>query len=283
MNDSVAAVFEKWHGLGNDFVVVIDPADPEAWAKRASAICDRHRGVGADGILLVTTEPPSMRVVNADGSEPEMCGNGLRCVAGAIGRRIGATTLTVATGAGPLACDVTPPEGDAAAWSVAVEAGTVSFELTDAKVSAEPRADSNGVRWLDATVGGRTVHGAVASIGNPHWIFVDHPGVSLLTELGPVLEVDPRYTARTNVEFVTRRSDTEWRVDVWERGVGITQACGTGATAVAATLVRTGRAPADTPLCIVLPGGPLTITVRADGSAHVVGPAELAFTGTLSG
>lgn len=267
--------FEKWHGLGNDFVVVRDAPDEAWWRANAARLCDRHRGIGADGILLVTTEPPRMVVVNADGSEPEMCGNGLRCVASAIGRATQKPQFDVLTGVGALPCRVEP--GADEIWTVTVNAGTPSFVAGDAGVEAEGVRAEDADVWLERD----GLRGLVTSVGNPHWLFFDHPGVAELSRLGPALETDPRWTARTNVEFVTRRTDVSWQVDVWERGVGITQACGTGATAVAAALVHTGRAPAGVPLSIHLPGGPLEITVAADGSTVVRGPAQRVFAGTV--
>ncbi|MFT6399152.1 MAG: diaminopimelate epimerase [Bradymonadia bacterium] len=267
--------FQKWHGLGNDFIVVIDSEEPTWWANNARRLCDRHRGVGADGILLatsapltpapLTTAPSTMRVINADGSEPEMCGNGLRCVAAALARRTGISELSVKTGAGVLAASVSGAE-------VCYDAGTVSFDPSPA-----------GVSGTSAQLAAGGLVGHVASIGNPHWIFLNHPGADRLPELGPGLETDARFANRTNVEFVTSLSEdgTDWRVDVWERGVGITQACGTGATAVAAALVALGHAPVNTHLRIELPGGALEITVREDFRCNVKGPAVHVFDGTI--
>lgn len=274
--------FEKWHGLGNDFAVVTDPAAHGWWAERVEALCDRHRGIGADGVLLVDPDAPSMRVLNADGSEPEMCGNGIRCVAAALAERGGGdrATLDVRTGAGVLRCVATRTDGDT--WQVRVTSGTPSFVARDAGVDSD---DTD--LWLDAppvpgAPDGAQLRGIVGSVGNPHWIFFEHPGAASLSLLGPALEHDPRFRNRTNVEFVTGLGEDAWRVDVWERGVGITQACGTGATTVAAALVRTGRAAADRPLRIELPGGPLTITIEPSGAATVEGPAQRVFTGEVA-
>lgn len=262
---SVPRSFEKWHGLGNDFVVVVDSDDPTWWVKNAALLCDRHRGVGADGVLLATSEAPSMRVINADGSEPEMCGNGLRCVAAALAAHTGASEMAIHTGAGVLAASI-------AGGEVTYDAGVVSFDPALAGVAGS----NNELVGAGAT-------GFAASIGNPHWIFLDHPGVERLTELGPRLETDSRFANRTNVEFVTPLSQdgSNWRVDVWERGVGITQACGTGATAVAATLVKLGHAPGNEALRIELPGGPLQITVGDGFRCNVKGPAVRVFNGTI--
>ena len=191
----MSRAFEKWHGLGNDFVVVFNSPDPEWWISRAGAICDRHRGVGADGILLVGVEPPSMRVINADGSEPEMCGNGIRCVAAALAHKLGQQpgSFDLRTGAGVLHCQ--PRNLDRTTWAVRVESGTPSFVARDAGVAVDG-ADV----WLE----GQGISGLVGSVGNPHWIFFDHPGAERLASLGSKLEHDDRFARRTNVEFVTR-------------------------------------------------------------------------------
>lgn len=262
------AHFEKWHGLGNDFVVVFDE-DPARWRARARAVTDRHRGVGADGVLVVQRDPAAMRVINADGSEPEMCGNGLRCVAAALARQ-GARVGAVQTGAGALDCEVTP--GAAMEWLVTVAAGTPSFEPARAGV-----AGYEGETWLDAPIG----RGVVVSVGNPHWVFFEHSGFDALDAHGRQLEHDPRFAHRTNVELLEQVAPSRWRLRVWERGVGLTQACGTGATAAAAALVRTGREPAGRPIEIMLPGGPLTITIDGAGAATVRGPAAFVYEGVL--
>jgi len=264
----MATRFEKWHGLGNDFVLLFD-VDSAQWRDRAPAVTDRHRGVGADGILVVRTSPAAMRVINADGSEPEMCGNGLRCVA-EIGRARGEVVRAVQTGAGELRCDVSP--GDGAEWLVTVAAGAPSFEPAHAGV-----VGYHGETWLDSPVG----RGLVVSVGNPHWIFLEHSGFAALDVHGRELEFDPRFAHRTNVELLERDAPARWRLRVWERGVGLTQACGTGATAAAAALVRTGREPVGKPIEMLLPGGPLTITIDAAGAATVRGPAAFVYEGVL--
>jgi diaminopimelate epimerase len=254
-------VCEKWEGLGNDFLVVHDPLPIEA-ARAAVLLCDRHLGVGADGLLLVGRYPASMRVYNADGSRPEICGNGLRCVVASIAAHqdVDVGTVTVSTDAGDRDCRYrrTAPRS----WEVAVDMGLVSFEPADVGFDGGS---------LDDAVAGR---GRVASVGNPHWVFLETPhGVSLASE-GRRLETDPRFLRGTNVEFVQRVGPNHWKVDVWERGCGLTRACGSGAVAVAATLVDEGLAAVDEPVRIELPGGSLSIRLRPDGHAWMVGPAR---------
>jgi diaminopimelate epimerase len=266
--------FEKWEGLGNDFILISSRFAPLLQGRLSPQnLCDRHFGVGADGVLLTSDDAPSMQVHNADGSRPEMCGNGLRCVAAAFteAQNVHAAEVEVATDAGLRHTSVRF-HGDT--FEVSVDMGRVSFNPADAGVTATA-ADA----LLLETHG---ISGYVASIGNPHWVFIavaDHVDIA---ELGPALEVDPRFAAKTNVEFVRHVAINHWRVDVWERGVGITLACGTGACCVAATLAYLGLEPYDTPLRIELPGGSLDVEVSRDLSVRMTGPARRVFRGTLT-
>ena len=286
--------FRKYHGNGNDFVVLdgLDAALPVAQLERAAVqLCDRHRGVGADGLLLVLppTSPAAqarMRVINADGSEAEMCGNGIRCVAKALSDHRaelqGLGRLLVDTGAGPLTCELSREQGGAVR-SVRVEMGRAS--LAPADLQLDHPADS----WIEQqlTVDGRTLRTTAVSMGNPHLItFLDagaDPGPEQLARtLGPQLERHPLFANRTNVEFARPRPDGALELWVWERGCGITQACGTGACATAAAAQVTGRHPAAEPLVVHLPGGPLTIEVAANLSqVWMDGPAQEVFSGEL--
>lgn len=269
--------FRKVEGLGNDFLLVDlrgrspDQLAPlvEQLAAAASRLCDRRTGVGGDGLLLVTDAAKveadaRMIVINHDGSRPEMCGNGLRCVAQQVARADG--TLRVQTDAGVLECLVSD-------WSL--EAAQVRVHMGPARDlgTTEPVAGS-----------GRRFQGV--SMGNPHAIaFVDESESPerLARGQGPALETDPAYPDRTNVEFC-RVAGTTLTLWVWERGCGITGACGTGACATAAAAVWAGLAPAETPLEVQLPGGALTIEVPEDRARDVVmtGPARLAFRGVVS-
>ena len=269
--------FRKVEGLGNDFLLVdlrgrrTDELGPllERLAAAAPRLCHRRTGVGGDGLLLVTdTEGVEadgrMIVINHDGSRPEMCGNGLRCVAQQVARTDG--TLRLQTDAGVLECRVSH-------WSP--EAAQVQVHMGPARDlgSAQPAAGA-----------GRSFRGV--SMGNPHAIaFVEdsEDPEALARQLGPGLEIDPAYPDRTNVEFC-RVADTTLTLWVWERGCGITGACGTGACATAAAAVWAGHAPAATPLEVRLPGGSLSIEVPEDRSEDVImtGPARLAFTGVIS-
>ena len=294
--------FAKLHGLGNDFVVVDFRAQHAAlrgvdsgWFDDVGVIrrvCDRHRGVGADGVLGIF--PPTdvacdagamarMRVRNADGSEAEMCGNGLRCVARQIGRLGGPTQLRVETGAGILSCDVAP------------DGQRVQIEMGPARPIDPGGAAADG--WTPARraaqvieIGDVGVPLFLVSMGNPHAVhFVDAPMADdgllydMARTIGPRAERHPMFPSRTNVEFVRRVDVDHWAVVVWERGCGITQACGTGACAVAVAACLRGDALPGRPLRIDLPGGALSICVQPDyGQVLMRGPVEHVFDGELT-
>lgn len=257
--------FEKYHGLGNDFLVVEVDSVGQFSIERAMRLCDRHFGVGGDGVLLISPAPRAqvrarMTVINADGSTPEMCGNGLRCVALHLCRknRESAASFLVATDAGELLCEVTR-EGDSASVGTAIGKGTHLGTLSH--------------RW-EAT----ELRFARVSTGNPHAVCFHEPlSAAALDELGKA--VSARIEGGANVEIATLRSPTEIDLSVWERGVGRTLACGTGAAATAIEAVRSGRSPAETPLTVRLPGGELSLTVSRELDAHLRGPAEWVYSG----
>ena len=263
--------FEKWEGLGNDFLIVragaaLDPAV-------VAALCDRHRGVGGDGVLEVGVDGmrPFMRVINADGTSPQMCGNGLRCVARYLVDRglVDRSSFEVDTDAGPHAVEV-----DGALVEVAMRpASLVPAELPLA--AAEP--------WIDAPieVAGQALRVTAVSMGNPHAVLFDPLDRATRDRVGPALERDPRFPERVNVGFATLAPDG-LDLAVWERGVGWTQACGTGACAAAVAAVETGRAERGAPLTVRLPGGPLTIAVGEPAApVRMTGPARHVFSGEV--
>lgn len=262
--------FEKYEGLGNDFIVVeADRADAVS-LERARALCDRRLGVGADGVLLVL--PPAtdgadgrMVVINADGSVPEMCGNGLRCVAlhVARGRGVREGSLTFDTDAGPKPCAIDDRDGRGL---VTVDMGVVRW-LKDVSV------DVDGDRW----------ELALGDAGNPHAITRRATTLEEIHRVGPRIERHPRFSAGTNVEFAVVRSPTEIDLVVWERGVGVTEACGTGACATVAVAVTKGWSPADADVAVKLPGGTLHVRMTSDGRAIMRGPARHVFSGRVAG
>ncbi|MBW2717697.1 MAG: diaminopimelate epimerase [Deltaproteobacteria bacterium] len=220
--------FYKYEGLGNDFLIVEKDAlgGAQLTGEQAMALCDRHRGVGADGVITVEVDDPSMHVINSDGSVPEMCGNGIRCAALHLARRAGHSALdvTIETPAGPHRCVVVNRPG---AESVAVQMAPPSLSPADLPLSSD-------VPWLDhaLTVAGRTIELTGVSMGNPHAVIFEEVGDARF-EIGPAIQNDPHFPEGINVGFVSEQSGTSMRLDVLERGAGWTQACGTGASAFA--------------------------------------------------
>jgi diaminopimelate epimerase len=289
--------FTKVQGLGNDFVVVDlraaragtpgtpSPQDPELVRR----ICDRHFGVGADGVLAIlpgTDGDARMRVLNADGSEAEMCGNGIRCVAKVLYESdpsLRRPVLKIDTGAGLLACEMTATDGHVD--SVTVEMGRPRF--TRDEIPLAPGGEAHAVRQ-PITANGRVFQFTAVSMGNPHAvIFVE--GTEDLRALaetyGPALEVASTFPRRTNVEFArVRKSGDAAEIDlvVWERGCGITLACGTGACATAVAAAVEERLPRGREIPVHLPGGTLGIMVAPDDSGvRMRGPAKTVFRSEL--
>ncbi len=283
--------FVKMHGAGNDYVYIDcfaerPPADPAAVAPR---IADRHRGVGGDGLILV--EPSSaaaarMRMFNADGSESEMCGNGVRCVAHLVVSRGRAApgAVTIETGRGVLTLVVTPTGPRTS--RVRVDMGPPLLEAAaipvvgagDDRVADAPcQALGDPAAWWDDC--GLDPRMTCVSMGNPHVVFYCRDvGRVPLQLVGPRIEVHPLFPRRVNVHFVEVLATDHVRMRTWERGSGITMACGTGASAVCvagAITGRTGRA-----IAADLPGGRLDLEWGADGSVFMTGPAEEVFEGS---
>jgi len=264
--------FVKAEGLGNDFLVIdARHGDLQALAATlqpdAPRLCDRRFGVGADGLLLVgagigATSDATMLVINADGSRPQMCGNGLRCVALWLSRNGASTSVLVDTDAGPRHCHV-----------------------VDRVSSADVDVDM-GAPQYDSSVVADRAHGrsfARVSMGNPHAIAFVEAGEDpeeLARRFGPGLERDPIFPEGTNVEFA-RVEDGKVTLWVWERGCGITAACGTGACATVAAAVAQHLLRPGAPIEVALPGGSLWITVprQADAGVRMSGPARLVYSG----
>jgi len=262
--------FHKMHGCGNDFVLVDcfleDVDDPSATAVQ---VCDRHIGVGADGLLLV--EPPSdlgsehaagMRIFNPDGSEAEMCGNGIRCIAAYLcdaGRCASSDRVLIETAAGTRRV-VVKDEGHGGERLFGVEMGVPVF--LDLAGSGDGAAYRTGEGEISLALEDRTISGTAVSMGNPHFVvFVDDLESCPVREHGPVIEKHPSFPHGTNVEFIKVLDRHTLSQRTWERGVGETIACGTGAAAAAAAAVR--RSAVKSPVRISLRGG--SLTVRWDG------------------
>ncbi|MDI6711335.1 MAG: diaminopimelate epimerase [Bacillota bacterium] len=276
--------FMKWHGLGNDFVIVDARRDglADAPGELARAVCDRHFGIGADGLVFILPAAGAdaeMRIFNSDGSEAEMCGNAIRCVARYLFETGGAREprLRIATGAGVLVPEVIPAGGGEPA-RVRVDMGPPRLSRDDIPMAGSPGRAVNE----PLAAGGRTFNVTAVSMGNPHCvIFVPDLDAVPLETLGPVLETHPAFPRKTNVEFVQLLSPEAVRVRVWERGAGPTLACGTGACAVAVAANLnglTGRR-----VSVHLPGGVLEIEWAGDGHVYMTGPAVKVFEGRYCG
>lgn len=259
------------HGAGNDYVYVdafTRPAEIRGvdWPDAARRLSDRRFGIGGDGLILIERPVSSaagearMRIWNADGTEAEMCGNGIRCVAKfLVDRGLAEPPVRIETRAGVLAVEVERgPDGKVARARASVGA---------------PRAIEPGVRLSAA---GRAWEGVRVSMGNPHYvIFVGDIDAAPVGEAGPAIERHPLFPDRTNVEFVEVVSSEEVRQRTWERGAGETLACGTGASAVCvagATTGRTGRR-----VVVHLRGGDLEIEWADGGEVFMTGPAAEVF------
>jgi diaminopimelate epimerase len=273
--------FTKMQGIGNDYIYVncFDeplPKDPTGLARR---MADRHYGVGGDGLILICPShngaDAQMRMFNADGSESEMCGNGLRCVAKYVydhGIKR-SPTLRIETGRGILAVDLEVKGGKVERARVNMGQPILEGTKIPTKLPGNPPLD------VPLVVGGQTLQVTSVSMGNPHCVtFVAQATDELVHGLGPKIEHHAMFPARVNVEFIEIISPTEVRQRTWERGSGETLACGTGASAVCVAGVLTGR----TRRKIVnhLRGGDLELEWNeADGCVYKTGPAVEVFSG----
>ena len=266
--------FVKMHGLGNDFVVLDARADAiRLDDKAARAIADRHRGVGCDQLLIL--EPPQargadvfMRIRNADGSEVGACGNGTRCVGALVMRETGKERVIIETAAGLLEARAAGSRG------VSVDLGQARLEWSDI-----PLARACDTLHVPLSLG-PLVDPVCTSMGNPHATFfvADAEGIDLAA-LGPRLERDPIFPERANIGVAQMLSRTRLRFRVWERGAGITVACGTGAAAALVAAARRGLA--ERKADVIVDGGPLEIEWRDDGHVRLTGPVAWSFSGII--
>ena len=273
--------FVKMHGTGNDFVLLETRGEERDWPRLAQAMCDRHFGVGADGLILVLPSARAdvrMRMFNPDGSEAEMCGNGLRCVVkyaveGGLARpRAG--RIDVETAAGVLAAQTFGDERTVE--RVRVSMGAPRFAPADIPVLMEADPPIVG---LPLEVAGHTLRLTCLSMGNPHAVhFLDSPvAVFPLEEVGPQVERHPLFPQRVNFEVAQVLAGDRMEARVWERGAGATLACGTGASAVMVAAHLHGLV--GERVDITLPGGTLAIEWDGRGEVYLSGPAERVFAG----
>ncbi len=276
--------FTKMHGIGNDYVYVSTfdqpaPADPAALAR---AVSDRHYGVGSDGLILIGPSRRAdalMRMFNADGSESEMCGNGVRCVAKFLHDRGIAprARVRVETGRGVLTLDIEAEGGKARRVKVDMGAPILQGSDIPCTLPGDPPLET------PITVDGHSLRVTAVSMGNPHAVvFVDDVVSFPVETVGPALERHPAFPRRVNAHFVEVIGPAEVRMRTWERGSGITLACGTGACAVCVAGVLTGRS--GRAILAHLPGGDLDLAWPAvDGPVSMTGAAVEVFTGEWRG
>jgi diaminopimelate epimerase len=272
--------FTKMHGLGNDYVYVslFDQPAPRDIAATARAVSDRHFGIGSDGLILIGPSERAdarMRMFNADGSEGEMCGNGVRCVAKYVhDHGIAAKPrVTIETGRGVLTLDLTVEGGKVAGVRVDMGTPILEADLIPTTLAGHPVIEA------PLEVDGQTLKVTAVSMGNPHAVvYVDDVANFPVARIGPMLENHPAFPRRVNVHFVTVDGPGEATMRTWERGSGITLACGTGACAVCVAGVLTGRT--GRTLLAHLPGGDLTLEWPADdASVFMTGPATEVYSG----
>ncbi len=301
---STTVPFIKMHGIGNDFLIIDAMRDEslrniDRLQSAAPAWCDRRTGVGADGVLVIRpllddSADAEMVVINADGGIAQMCGNGLRCVCKYLVEYASITSapLRIATGAGVLTVEYEKVDGEVSSVTVdmgvpRLDAHQIPVDLPQdgasdcimnfplAKYIQIPAADWIGECGLD-------LHMTAVSMGNPHVVmYCSNVAAIPLDVVGPFIEQQPIFPERTNVHFVQRIGDDEVRMRTWERGSGITQACGTGACAVCVAGVLTERTHRS--ITAHLPGGKLHLR-WCESTSHVfmTGPAETAFIGSVA-
>jgi len=273
--------FVKMHGTGNDFVLLRAQGDEQDWSRLAQAMCDRHYGIGADGLILVLPSSHAdvaMRMFNPDGSEAEMCGNGLRCVVkyavdkGLAQPRDG--RISVETAVGVLAAQVFGEKG--AVERVRVSMGVPRFAPQEIPVLAEGEPP---LKDLPLAIEGERLALTCVSMGNPHAVhFVERPVSEFpLESIGPKVEHHPLFPQRVNFEVVRVLGRERMEARVWERGAGITLACGSGACAAAVAAQLHGLV--GRRVDITLPGGGLTVEWDGAGECYLAGPAEFVFEG----
>ena len=257
--------FTKMHGLGNDYLYVYGEV-PENISELSIKLSERHFGAGSDGMIYISPSDVAdfkMRIFNADGSEAKMCGNGIRCV-GKYGYDKGYTDkkkLRIETLSGIRTLDLQVLGG---------KVKSASVDMGFAEVSEKLKLD----------IDGREVVCTPVSVGNPHAvIFVPDIETALLTTLGPKMEHNAAFPDGVNVEFIEVVDNRTLRMRVWERGSGVTMACGTGACASAAAAVKNNFCSFDEDISVILDGGTLKIRISPDSSVTMTGPAETVYEG----
>lgn len=283
-----AIEFAKYEGLGNDFILIDDRdrQDPSLTPEQSERLCDRNFCVGGDGVIFALASPEgkedefdfTMRIYNSDGSEPEMCGNGIRCLAQFL-KDLGedAKTYRINTLAGPI-IPVMNDDG-----TITVDMGEPELVGPNVPTTLTPNFDGDSVVEQTLECNGKEWKVSAVSMGNPHAIiFVDDLEALDFETDGPALESHKAFPAKINVEFVQVMSPSHLKMKVWERGAGPTLACGTGACALTVAAVRAGKIPraGEEGTRVTLPGGDLFIEWREENNrVYMKGPGTLSFKG----
>jgi len=281
MQGAVTLQFYKYHGTGNDFIV-LDAMEKGVFLspQEMEMLCRRHTGIGADGVIFACSSlaaDAAMRIFNADGSEAEMCGNGIRCLAKYLFERMGMEReeMYIETGSGTKRLSLTAAKG--LVTEVEVDMGLPELVARDLPAMDDPSRPGEVTVEL---AGGETYHAFCLSMGNPHCVlFVDDAEASKVGHTGPLIERHELFPNRTNVEFAQVLDEHRILLRVWERGVGETQACGTGACAAAVAALNSGRCTA--PVVVRLRGGELKIDLDEQGHVYMTGAAVEVFQGEL--
>ncbi|NMH75417.1 diaminopimelate epimerase [Bacillus sp. RO2] len=277
--------FTKMHGLGNNYIYVNmfeENLKEDELSSLAIRVANIHIGIGSDGMILICPSekaPVKMRIFNNDGSEGKNCGNGLRCVAKYAYEHgiVQTETFKIETLSGLVEAEVELAGGQVT--SVTVDMGEPKLHTKEIPILVDEKEVLVAEPF---TVAGETYEITTVSMGNPHVIFyLDDIKDAPLTTLGPIVEKDPRFPEGVNVEFVEVAAEDELHFRVWERGSGITQACGTGACAAVVASVLNEKTARDRETVVHLAGGDLFITWTNEGSVRMRGPAEVICTGTF--
>jgi len=278
MSDTASIPFRKMNGLGNDFVV-LDARDGSfaLGADGARRIGDRNGGIGCDQIIVMEPSKKAdlfMRIFNADGSEVSACGNATRCIALIAAEESGRNEVSVETNAGLLKAKVDSAD------SITIDMGRPRFGWSDIPL-AEPFEDTTGIELQIGPIDAPVLHTpSVVNVGNPHAIFwVDDVNAHDLGRFGPLLENHPIFPERANISLAQVTGPNSLKLRTWERGAGLTRACGTAACAAAIAAARKGLT--ERQVAVELPGGTLYIEWADDDHILMRGPAELEFEGTI--
>ncbi len=270
--------FQKYQALGNDYLVLETDGERALIPSLIRRICNRHFGVGSDGILLESAPGPGarfgLRILNPDGSEAEKSGNGLRIFARFLWDegRVTAEPFIVSTRGGDVTCQVRP-----GGQQVFVEMGKASFDSARIPVAGPPREVVGEV----LPIGNTSLRFTAVTVGNPHCVIhLDEVSPELAQRLGPILETHPLFPNRTNAQFVKVLDRHRLQIEIWERGAGYTLASGSSSCAAAAASVRLGLCERE--VTVSMPGGDLQIGVSADYALTMLGPVQKVAEGVLA-